>query len=287
MTVYALVPVFNRLDMTKSVLDCLQTQRLGEPLKVIVIDDGSSDGTAEFLSIRHDIVTLHGDGNLWWGGAIESGLRHVLREGKPEDWVLLVNNDTHFHADFIQCLLNTARSHAPAAVGSVICDSSSPERLLSIGAMLDTSNMLTQDKLKQPRQRDMANGPHDVDALSGRGTLYPLQAFRDAGTMRPAWLPHYFADLELAVRVRKAGYRLLISEQAAVFSTDMYGSTWQPDGLMNRFIMVRSSSYLPALLAFWWTASSFSERLSLLPRLVRKFVRIAFHRIPEFHRSSQ
>jgi GT2 family glycosyltransferase len=114
-----------------------------------------------------------------------------------------------------------------------------------------------------------------------------MQAFRDAGTMRPTWLPHYFADLELAVRVRKAGYRLLVSEQAAVFSADKYGSTWRPGGLMNRFFMVRSSSYLPALLAFWWSASSFRERLSLLPRLVRKFAHVTFHRIPDFPRSSQ
>ena len=49
MTVHVLIPVFNRLEMTKRVLDCLRSQKMDEILNLIVIDDGSSDGTAEFL----------------------------------------------------------------------------------------------------------------------------------------------------------------------------------------------------------------------------------------------
>jgi hypothetical protein len=126
-----------------------------------------------------------------------------------------------------------------------------------------------------------------VDALSGRGTLYPLQAFHTAGGTKPTWLPHYLADYELAVRIGKAGYHLLVSEQAAVFSANEFGTAWQPGSLSNKLFAVRSASYLPAVLAFWWSASSPAERLSLFPRLVRRLVHAKSNRLADFRRSSQ
>jgi len=274
MTVHVLIPVFNRLALTRRVLECLQTQQVDEPLQLIVIDDGSTDGTPEFLASLRDITVLKGDGSLWWGGAIEVGLQRVLEEGRLSDWALLVNNDTQFDVNFVQRLLDTARAHAPAAVGSVICDEGAPDRLLSIGAVFDTWRLRVRDKLEQERPRDSAKGPHTVDALSGRGTLYPLAAFRIAGTMRPVWLPHYLADYELAVRVRKAGFKLLVAEDAAILSADEFGNAYQPSSLRDKFFAVRSAYYLPAVLAFWWRASSFLERFTLLPRLV--FVSLKF-----------
>lgn len=279
MTVHVLIPVFNRLALTRRVLGCLQAQQVDEPLRLIVIDDASTDGTAEFLASQQNITVLKGDGSLWWGGAIEIGLRRVLEEGRLSDWVLLVNNDTQFAADFVQNLLDTARAHAPAAVGSVICDEAAPERLLSIGAVFDTWRLRVCDKLEQERPRDSAKGPHTVDALSGRGTLYPLAAFRIAGTMNPAWLPHYLADYELAVRVRKAGYHLLVCEDAVILSADDFGNAYRPSSLRDKFFAVRSAYYLPAVLAFWWRASSFLERFTLLPRLI--FVSLKFGRSPQ------
>lgn len=268
MTVHVLLPVFNRLELTRRVLDCLQTQKLDEPLRLIVIDDGSTDGTADFLAAQLNVTVLTGNGSLWWGGAIESGLQYVIEHCHLSDWVLLVNNDTQFDANFVQRLLDTARDYAPAAVGSVICDESVTDQLLSIGAVLDTWRLKVRDKLEQKRLRDTAKGPHPVDALSGRGTLYPIAAFRAAGTMKTAWLPHYLADYELALRVRNAGYKLLVSEATAVLSENEYGNSYQPAGLRDKFFAVRSPYYLPAVLAFWWRASSLVERLTLPPRLI-------------------
>lgn len=268
MTVHVLIPVFNRLPLTRRVLECLKEQQVDEALRIIVIDDGSTDGTAEFLASRQDITVLKGDGSLWWGGAIEAGLQRVLKEGHASDWILLVNNDTLFEADFVQRLLDSARAHAPAAVGSVICDEAAPEKVISIGAVFDTWRLRVRDKLERERTRDLAQGPHSVDALSGRGTLYPLAAFQSAGTMRPSWLPHYLADYELAVRVRKAGYNLLVCEDTAVLSANEFGNAYRPSSLRDKFFAVRSAYYLPAVLAFWWQASSLLERLTLMPRLI-------------------
>lgn len=273
MTVHVLIPVFNRLPLTQRVLQCLQAQQLDEPVNVIVIDDGSTDGTADYLGSQQGLTVLKGNGSLWWGGAIELGLQHVLRIGDSADWVLLVNNDTQFGSDFIQRLIETARAFAPAAVGSVICDEERPDRLISIGAVLDTWRLKVADKLEQVRSQDKTKEPHPVDALSGRGTLYPLSAFHKAGTMKSVLLPHYLADYELAIRVRKSGYRLLVSERASTLSANEFGNSFQPRSVLEKLFAVRSASYLPAVLAFWWQASSIIEKLTLLPRIAFVFLK--------------
>jgi len=269
-SVYALMPIFNRLAMTIKALECLRAQELEDSLHIFVVDDGSSDGSSTFLEKQNDISVIKGDGTLWWGGAIEVGLQAVLKLAIEGDWVLFVNNDTSFESRFIQNLLDTAISQAPAAVGSVICDENNSDMLISIGATIDTWRLQVSDKLEQVRRRnDDCDQYHEVDALSGRGTLFPVAAFHKAGTMRTRWLPHYLADYELSIRVRKAGFRLLVSERAVVLSLDEFGnSRVANNSLWRRFFSVRSSSYVPAVLSFWRQASNIVERLTFLPRFI-------------------
>ena len=46
------VPTFNRMDVLPEVLEALESQRQAPPYEILVIDDGSSDGTADFLAGR-------------------------------------------------------------------------------------------------------------------------------------------------------------------------------------------------------------------------------------------
>ena len=59
---------------------------MSEPdLKLIVINDGSTDGTDIWLKKQTDIETLNGNGNLLWAGAINLAIKKVFRELKKKD----------------------------------------------------------------------------------------------------------------------------------------------------------------------------------------------------------
>lgn len=262
MTVHVLMPVFNRLALTQSMLEYLRTQRADESLSIVVVDDGSTDGTVDYLDAQKDITVLRGDGALWWGGAVDLALRHVLEFAFEQDWVLLVNNDTRIESGFVQKLLDTARQHTPAAVGSVIRDMEPPHRLLSIGPRINPWRFHMKDaidELSHGAEVDVVS----VDALSGRGVLYPVSALRLVGGLRVRCLPHYLADYELALRVRSAGWRLLVSITATVYSADENGNAYRASSLWDRLFSVRSPAFVPARLGFWWSASSPVQRLTL------------------------
>ena len=267
LSVHVVIPVFNRLAMTQSLVACLREQVLNQPLRILIVNDGSSDGTAQWLAGQSDIEVLNGSGSLFWGGAVDLAVRHLKATATKEDWVLLINNDTTVARDFVQRLLDTAQAHAPAAVGSVIRDEADHARLLSIGPRIDSWRLLTRDFLEQPGQKPVSDGVVEVDALSGRGVLLPIAALIAAGGMRPRALPHYLADYEVSLRVRKSGWRLLVLCSAEVYSLEDYGSTQRALSWRKRFFSVRSPLYLPALLVFWWEASSWIQRLTLPLRL--------------------
>jgi GT2 family glycosyltransferase len=206
MTIHVVIPVFNRLEQTQTLVDCLRHQQLTESLCLLVVDDGSSDGTGQWLATQPDIQVLQGDGSLFWGGAVDLALHHLQSIVPSNDWVLLMNNDTTIQEDFVQSLLDAAKKYSPAVIGSVIRDEAEPTRLLSIGARVDAWRLLTSDLLDESHSPTEFTDIVRVDALSGRGVLFPIASILASGGMRPRWLPHYLADYELSARVRK--YRI-------------------------------------------------------------------------------
>lgn len=239
-------------------------------IRIVVINDGSTDGTRDFLAEQDDVTTLEGDGSLWWGGAIDLGLRHVLPTASADDYVLLLNNDTWFAPDFVETLVRVSREGGGAAVGSVIHEENRDDPLVSIGPRININRIAVWDLLAElPTQERRAPKPvYRVDALSGRGTLYPACLFKAHGGMRPRLLPHYLADYEIAMRfARDARTPLLVSSQAIVYSPPVYGNEVAKLSWWERHFGQRSSSNVIRRLAFYCMVGSPLQRLTAPLRL--------------------
>ncbi len=270
MKIHALIPVFNRLPHTQRVIESLRAQTCANDVSIVVINDGSTDGTREFLAVQADVVTLQGDGSLWWGGAIDLGLRHILPTAGSDDFVLFLNNDTWFAPDYIETLVRVSRGGGGAAVGSVIHEENRDDPLVSIGPRININRIAVWDLLAElpAEERRAPKAIYRVDALSGRGTLYPVALFRTCGGMRPSLLPHYLADYEIAMRfARDAKTPLLVSSEAIVFSPMVYGNEVALLGWRERLFGQRSSSNIIRRLAFYGMIGSPIQRLSSPLRL--------------------
>lgn len=280
MQIHVFIPVLNRLHHTQRVIQSLRTQTCVSDISIVVINDGSTDGTRDFLSSQADITTLEGDGSLWWGGAIDLGLRYVLPRTAPDDYVVFLNNDTWFGPDYIATLVNASREGGGAAVGSVIHEEHRDDPLVSIGPRININSIAVWDLLAElPARERLAPKPiYRVDALSGRGTLYPVALFKAHGGMRPRLLPHYLADYEIAMRfARDAGTPLLVSSKAIVFSPPVYGNEIAQMGWWERYFGQRSSSNVIRRLAFYCMVGSLLQRLTAPLRLAYFGISRYFH----------
>ena len=91
--VVIVTPVHNRRRETLQCLRSIARSALdGIHLHIIVVDDGSTDGTSEALAEEYpDVQIIKGDGNLWYTAGTNRGLAAAL-EHEP-DYVLAINND--------------------------------------------------------------------------------------------------------------------------------------------------------------------------------------------------
>lgn len=269
MTVHALVPVFNRLACTREVVRCLRAQQ-GADLRIVVIDDGSTDKTADYLRGEPDILALHGDGALWWAGAIHLAQQRLLPELNDDDYLLLVNNDTTFDPDYVATLVATSRKYGGAVVGSALRDEHPPHQLLSIGPMLDVAQMRVWDRLADlPEvERELPLAVYPVDALPGRGSLYPAPVVRAIGLMRPRWLPHYHADYEYAARALRQGFPLLVSTAAVVYTGLEFGNDSSRFSFFERHFSTRSAANIRHRIAFYLLVGTWQERIMSIPRMI-------------------
>jgi GT2 family glycosyltransferase len=102
------IPVHNRRAISLACLERLrQVPQESFELKLYVVDDGSSDGTA--VSIREafpEVRLLQGDGSLWWSGAMNLGMEAALQDGA--EYLLSLNDDTSFEPGLLPALLLVA-----------------------------------------------------------------------------------------------------------------------------------------------------------------------------------
>ena len=220
MYIHVIIPVYNRLTYTKKIITCLREQTIRNIIKIIVVDDGSTDKTGKWLKKQNDIKTLNGNGKLLWAGAVNLAIKYIINKENQNDWVLLINNDVEIKNDYIETLYNVARSSYPAAGGSIV--KSKNEELISIGAKLLPKKLEVKEIHNNEFLFKRSDILKNVDVLSGRGVLYPLKSIRDVNGLRPKLIPHYFADYELSLRVKKKGYKLLIPMNAVIYSDDNF-----------------------------------------------------------------
>lgn len=214
-TVFAVIPVFNRIVFTKECLNCLRSQTYS-PLCLIVVDGGSTDGTVEYLRQHYpEVVILQGKEELWWGGAMQLGIEYCLRQSCNEnDMLLMMNNDTLIEGNYVETLVRVSQKQN-AAVGGVIVDSRDPSRILDAGEFVDWKTYSFPVKTAIEPGETFLEG---VDLLSGRGTLVPLSMIRQAGNVNADRFPHYISDCEFFARLKRYGFHLGVTYEATVRS---------------------------------------------------------------------
>ena len=269
MTIYAIIPVHNRIGLTLQFLDSLDAQEIDEDVQVLIIDDGSTDGTTKKLQQRNGrfpITVLPGNGSLWWAGSVKEAIAFLLPKVQPQDFVYLANNDTILDSQHLAFLLQTASKHPRSLVGSVSQEIWPDESVHTVpgGFRIDSRNLFVT------AVNEACGAENDqYDALAGRGLLIPASAL-SAIRLHPRLMPQHFADLAFTHGLRNTGYNLLVDPRAISMQLDRAGSAVEHSHEPRPSFDKRSALYVPALVAFWWLVSPPRHRHGLLVKIARR-----------------
>ncbi len=230
MRVSVVVVTWNGLELTRRCLDSLRRQELdGLQLELLVVDNGSQDGTAEALKDEADLHLVALPENLGFAGGVDAGVRASAGE-----ILVLINNDAVAEPSFVRRLVapfagptagrlgaTTGRvvlsgSFAPAPAsdpGVLVAHDGSRWARLPDGVRLlnSTGNEVTTSGNGRDRDwlapADGPAAPSEVFGFNGGCAALRRAALDDVGLLDES-LFMYYEDTELSWRLRRRGWDL-------------------------------------------------------------------------------
>ena len=214
-TVTAIVINLNGRELLRDALISLQQQDY-TALKIVVVDNGSTDGSQELVRASfHHVILIENEKNEGFGGANNQGIAYALTSGS--DYVLLFNNDAVADKRCVSLLVESARQHDAGMTGPKIYYHGDERRIWSAGGVVD----LWRGKIAHIGIRQIDHGQFDrsvdVDYLTACTVLINCKVLEHIGVFDPVYHPIYGEDTDLCQRARRAGYRLIFEPTAVVW----------------------------------------------------------------------
>src|SRR5262249_1193049 len=198
-----IIPVFNQFRFTQACLASLQECGGSERFEVIVVDDCSTDVTQEAVPKMPGLVYLRNETNCGFIVSCNRGAEKA--RGKH---LVFLNNDTLVTEGWLSALMETfAEVPQAGVVGSKLIYPDG--RLQEAGGIIwkDASgwNYGNSDDPAKPEY----NYLREVDYCSAAALMIPKSLFQSVGGFGSRYAPAYYEDVDLAFKVREAGYKVL------------------------------------------------------------------------------
>jgi GT2 family glycosyltransferase len=214
-------------------LDSILAQRFKD-FEIIVVDNGSRDGSVGFLHERYPRIRVEGlPENLGFAGGNNVGLR--IASGK---YLALLNNDTKVDPAWLESLLKEAEI-SPTAIGMWACKILSYE---NPGIIDNVGLLLYPDGLGRGKgrlERDQGQYDQTGEALfpSGCAGLYRKSMLDEIGLFDEEFFA-YADDVDLGLRARLAGWGCIYVPSARVYHK--YSSSSSAYSLLKAFLVERN-----------------------------------------------
>ncbi|MCU0610633.1 MAG: glycosyltransferase family 2 protein [Candidatus Eisenbacteria bacterium] len=202
-----IIPSWDGRPLLQDCLRALAAQTLA-PEEVIVVDNGSSDGTEDWLRATWPSVRLiRLEVNQGFAGAVQEGV-----ESTASELVAILNNDARPHQAWLEASAAVFEEKAVGACASVI---------LVPGGTVESAGLamsiwgVGRRHMEGARPDDLPREPFEVFGASGGAAVFRREALIAAGGFDRS----FFAqdeDIDLAFRVRNAGFICVVQPRAVV-----------------------------------------------------------------------
>lgn len=236
--------------------NCLRSLRKQsyKPFEIIVVDNGSNDGSLDFLRKNYpEVRVIANNFNKGFAGGNNDGIRAAKGE-----LLAFLNNDTVTHPEWLHHLVRVIQSSPKVAgVCGKIYSLDDPDRVIftmpKINPLTGGALWVTVD------QRE-----HPVDYLSGNAMMIKRSVIEEVGGMDEEYFA-YYEETDWCARIIRAGYEMIYVPDAIIWHKQFGTSPkrfqfYQMERNRIRFVLKNfDPSYLmvflllyPAHLLFWF-----------------------------------
>ncbi|MCD8327422.1 MAG: glycosyltransferase family 2 protein [Lachnospiraceae bacterium] len=253
-----IIPNFNGLAFLQDCLDAICPQAEEEDRHVLVVDNGSTDGSVDFLRQYPGIETIFLPTNTGFCGAVNAGIR-----ASHTRYVILLNNDTKARPGYVQALIDgMERDGKLFSISAQMLMMHSPENIDNAGDLYTALGYAKGRGIGKPaKDYDRAA---EIFSSCGGAAIYRRAVFDEIGLFDETHFA-YLEDVDMGYRARIYGWRNRYLPEAKVehrgsgFSGSRYNS-------FKVSLASRNSVYLP------WKNMPLLQLILNLPLLVLGFL---------------
>ncbi len=258
-----IIPNLNGLENLKLVLNSLINQTLRD-YNIIVVDNGSSDGSVQYLEQSHkSVIIIKNETNLGFAKAINIGINYSVNDIKSQ-YILLLNNDIELTENFLENAIRTF--------------SKNPEADFLAVKMMNYNNRNviddTGDFIRSNGGTPMARGHGEEDikkydkaefvfgACAG-AAFYKTELFRKAGLFDEDFFA-YLEDVDLSFRLQLQGFKCYYNPEIICYhkrrETTKQFEGWETYFTEKNIVAIRIKNY-PFMLYLKYSPLFFLSRI--------------------------
>lgn len=205
---------WNGIEHLKECFDSLTKIKYSN-YEIIFVDNGSLDNSVQFIrSEFSDTIILKNEKNLGFAEGNNVGMRYALKHGT--DYILLLNNDTTVHEDFLCELIKVSENDdSIGIVGSKVYFMNIPNKICFAGGK---RRWTTEWKHIGLNKIDIGqyNEVVDTDFIYGCALMIKRKVLENVGLFDPDYFT-YVEEIDMNYRVKKMGYRIVFVPNSKVW----------------------------------------------------------------------
>lgn len=195
-----MVVTYNRLALLRESIEALRSQTY-QLHKILVVNNGSSDGTESYLKSQDDLIVLN-QMNLGCSGGQAAGILEAMKHSP--DWLWLMDDDAIPEINALQVLMESSRVKE-RDVGALVCSIWGVAGDQSTECAIRCSNLFRGSRLKES---DFLESEVQVWAYPLLGILVRSEAVSKVGGVDPRFFI-YSDDLDFTLRISDA-YKIFV-----------------------------------------------------------------------------
>lgn len=210
-----IIPVRDRVDLLKRCLNSINTLTSYAPYEIVIVDNESrTEETRDFLSsVKHRVLEFDGPFNF-------SAINNFAVERTESPWLLFLNNDTEvIDGDWLTILAEHVQRPEVGAVGPRLLypDDTVQHAGIVVGVGGIAEHAFRGFPAESPGVCRQLQVTRNYSAVTGACLLTRREVFNKVGGFDEERLPVTFSDVDLCLKIRKAGYLVVYTPFARLY----------------------------------------------------------------------
>lgn len=262
MKILAIFTCYNRKNLTKQSIETLRENQ-NITFDYVVVNDGSTDGTAEMLAAQPDTIDIiNGDGGLFWNRGMYEAIKHTKKNHPDYEYYMLMNDDTKFVPGIFDEML-TSLDNKKVLIGAIRGE----DGKLSYGGIKYVKGI--KYKKYGPEAQDIC-----FDTFNANCVIIPHDIFMQVSI--DPFYQHSIGDFDYGLQISKKGYEIRIySKYVGECNDTDLSKTWQNESLprLERIKLKESRKGLPFADWFHFLHKNFGLGTAIV-RSITPYIRI-------------